>query len=89
VIHRNMAYLLTFLLVIFSLQWIRKQVSEVSWLGYMLVGIIVVQVVLGIMILLNSIGSIPVFYGVMHQGIGILLLLTLVYIYLRTKLINI
>jgi len=49
-----------------------------------LLGIIVVQVWLGIMTLLNSIGSIPVLYGAFHQGIGIILITFLYYLYRKT-----
>jgi cytochrome c oxidase assembly protein subunit 15 len=83
-LHRNMAYGIMLLVTIFSYQWIRKSGSNTYWVVYGLLGIIVVQVTLGILILLNSIGSIPVFYGSAHQAIGILALVFLFYLNRKT-----
>jgi len=85
VIHRNLAYLLALLVVGFAVQWIRHQSREYQWIGYTLLGIIVVQVMLGILVLLNSKGSIPVSYGSLHQAIGILLITMLMYMSVRMK----
>jgi cytochrome c oxidase assembly protein subunit 15 len=79
-LHRNLAYGILLLIVIFSYQWIAKKSFATHWLAYCLLGIIVVQALLGILILLNSIGSIPVFYGSVHQAVGILALTYLFYI---------
>jgi cytochrome c oxidase assembly protein subunit 15 len=79
-LHRNLAYGILLMIVIFSYQWITKNSSANHWLAYCLLGIIVVQALLGIMILLNSIGSIPVFYGSAHQAVGILALTFLFYL---------
>jgi cytochrome c oxidase assembly protein subunit 15 len=86
VIHRNLGYIIFFYCIVFAVKWIRTQQRDLHWLGWLLVGIIVVQVLLGILTLLGSKGSIPVFYGVLHQGIGILFLTTLIYINIRSKL---
>ena len=83
-LHRNMAYGIMLLVTIFSYQWIRKSGRNTYWVVYGLLGIIVVQVTLGILILLNSIGSIPVFYGSAHQAIGILALVFLFYLNRKT-----
>ena len=84
-IHRNLAYLIFIFVVIFSVQWLRKQDRQTHWIAWLLVGIIVVQVLLGILTLLGSKGSIPVLYGSLHQGIGIIFLTTLIYIHIRSK----
>ena len=83
-LHRNTAYLIVIVAIIFSLQWIRRNPAYTYWMAYALLGIIVVQVLLGILTLLGSIGSIPVFYGAAHQAIGILLLTYLFYLVKRT-----
>jgi cytochrome c oxidase assembly protein subunit 15 len=88
-VHRNLAYLIAILVVIFSYTWLKRQDRKLGWIAYSLVGIIVVQIGLGILTLLGSKGSIPVLYGVLHQGVGIIFLTTLFYIYLRGKTINI
>lgn len=79
--HRNMAYVLFILVVWFGVLWINHVTKELKGLGYVLLGIIVVQVLLGILTLIGSVGAIPVLYGALHQAVGILFL-TLVF-YLR------
>lgn len=84
-IHRNLAYLITMIILGFSIQWIRTQPKKFNWIAMSLLGIIVVQVLLGILTLLGSKGSIPVFYGTLHQGVGILLLSFMIYTNLRAS----
>ena len=79
-LHRNTAYLIAIIIFLFIYDWIKNNPSDKRWMAYTLLGIIVVQILLGIMTLLGSIGSIPVFYGAMHQGVGILLLTFLFYL---------
>ena len=47
--------------------------------GYLLMGLLFTQVVIGIAVLLNSVGSVPIFFGVMHQAVAILILLCVLY----------
>lgn len=89
VLHRNFGYLLFILVILFSWRWIRSVAAEWHWIGWLLIGIIVVQATLGILTLLNSVGSIPVFYGALHQGVGILFLTFLIYIYQINKSLKI
>lgn len=84
-IHRNLAYLIFIFVVIFSMKWLRSQDPSTHWMAWSLVGIIVVQILLGILTILGSRGSIPVLYGSLHQGVGILLLTMLFYIHIRSK----
>lgn len=84
-IHRNLAYLIFIYIVIFSMKWLRSQDPSTHWMAWSLVGIIVVQILLGILTILGSRGSIPVLYGSLHQGVGILLLTMLFYIHIRSK----
>ena len=76
-LHRNLGYGLTILIFIFL---IKKQTAGWQWIRPVLLGIIVAQVLLGILTLLNSTGSIPVLYGSVHQAVGILLLTFLIYL---------
>jgi cytochrome c oxidase assembly protein subunit 15 len=85
VIHRNLAYLITLLVLVFSYGWIKSQNRRLLWVSYILIGIVLVQVLVGILILLGSHGSIPVFYGVLHQGLGILTLTFLFYIKIKAN----
>lgn len=84
-LHRNMAYLILLISLYFGMRWIKEQPSHLHWVMYGWLGIIVVQVVLGILTLLQSIGSIPVLQGSLHQGVGILVITYLVFINLRIK----
>lgn len=79
-IHRNLAYIIMLLVAIFALQWKKISESEWHWISWGLIGIIVVQVALGILTVINSIGSIPVLLGALHQGVGILFFTFLIYI---------
>ena len=83
-LHRNTAYLIALLVVLLVFWWRKKNLANTYWMVNVLLGIIVVQVWLGIMTLLNSIGSIPVLYGAFHQGIGIILITFLYYLYRKT-----
>jgi len=85
VIHRYMGYLISLFIIVFSIRWLKIQTVNVQWVAYSLVGIIVVQVLLGIFTLVGSKGSIPVFYGTLHQSVGILFLTFLFYINIRFK----
>ncbi|HUR31825.1 MAG TPA: COX15/CtaA family protein [Saprospiraceae bacterium] len=85
-IHRNLAYLIASLVFLFSVKWIVETPSNLHWIAWVLIGIIVVQLGLGIITLLKSIGSIPVLFGALHQGIGILLVTFLIFIYQTIKL---
>lgn len=82
-IHRNLGYIILVYGVIFLLAWRRELPRDDHYLGWMLLGIILVQVSLGILTLTGSIGSVPVFYGAAHQGLGILFLAYLFYIRLK------
>ena len=85
VVHRNLAYLIVVFIMVFCYRWIKSQNSQLHWVSYVLVGGVVLQVLMGIFVLLGSLGSIPVLYGVIHQGIGILFLTYLFYLIIRAN----
>ena len=74
-LHRNMAYLLTFLVL--ALSWrvlgqnIPIQNKRAIWVLLIMLG---VQVLLGILTLINCVGGLPVTLGVLHQSGATLLL---------------
>ncbi|MEP6645513.1 MAG: COX15/CtaA family protein [Saprospiraceae bacterium] len=84
-IHRNIAYLLFILIMFFVIKWYQRAGREWVFISLTLLGIIVVQLLLGIFTLLHSIGYIPILYGSLHQATGIILLVFLFYIYLVNK----
>jgi heme A synthase len=80
--HRLIAYILTFsgLYIFFGLNRGIKMPRK-KWISMVFITLLVIQVVLGITVLLNSIGTLPVLYGVLHQGFAILLLTSTIMMY--------
>lgn len=83
--HRTMAYLI----VIGILYWLvtaNKYLSkDRGWMivKYVLSFSVLLQVILGILTLLNSIGSIPLWLGVSHQAVGIIVITGAFYVLYR------
>ncbi|MEO5581707.1 MAG: COX15/CtaA family protein [Saprospiraceae bacterium] len=73
-LHRFLAMTILTLGIIALIKW---KFSSLKWI----VLILIVQILLGIFTLICSKGSIPVGLGVLHQGVGILLLLCSVRLY--------
>ena len=79
-LHRTVAYISYAYGLFFGITLLRRNLGAYSSMPSILLIILLhVQVGLGIMTLMLSKGSIPVFYGVMHQGFGILLLASAAY----------
>lgn len=82
-VHRNLAYLITILVVI----WWWKAASEtpehslLHRVRYLPLLLVLVQVLLGVLTLLGSQIHIPILQAILHQGVGMLLLLVLVWTY--------
>ncbi len=80
VLHRSVAYLCYGYGMYFGIKLLKKNLGIFSSLPTAIFIILLhVQVVLGIITLVLCKGSVPVFYGVMHQGFGILLLASSIY----------
>lgn len=78
--HRGIAYILAISLIIF---WFvkRKTISSVSIktiFNYVPI-VVLIQVLLGIITIINSLGKIPVIWAVLHQALAIILLTILLY----------
>jgi cytochrome c oxidase assembly protein subunit 15 len=78
-IHRMLAYIVFTYGIYLSMKMIRREEKLIKNLGYLLITMLTIQVVLGIITVINCIGEIPIFLGVLHQ-FGALMLLTVVYI---------
>ncbi len=77
--HRTTAYVLTIIVLTYFIKARKADITNGFRLGlYMLVSMLVIQVLLGIFTLVNSVGTIPVGLGVMHQG-GALVLLSITF----------
>ena len=70
-LHRFTAYLLCALILWYG--WRFRCFSTSGWYRVLLL-LLCTQVLLGIVVLLTSIGNISVLWGVLHQGVGVLLL---------------
>ena len=83
--HRMLAYILVAATVYMFLK-IKNTVSVLSkqWLVICLV-LVVVQVVLGILTVLNVEGKIPLFLGVSHQLVGLLYFISLLFLYYSVR----
>jgi len=80
-LHRSVAYVLTIIGLWYFFRGMRSNVTPVFRLGlFLLAGVLVLQVTLGILTLINSIGVIPAGLGVLHQAGGLLLLSTALFI---------
>lgn len=78
--HRMLAYLLVAITLILFLK-LKNQVAVFSkrWLN-LTVALVLLQVLLGILTVLNVEGKIPLFYGVSHQLIGLLYFMSLLFL---------
>jgi len=86
-IHRGLAYLLTFLTFYWSYlaSKLPKKNSLYKW-RYIPSVVIVIQVIIGVFTLLNSEFKGPIFYGVLHQFMGMLLvMILLITLFLNSK----
>jgi len=79
--HRMLAYFLA-AVTIYMFFKLKSKVEESSkkWLNIMLI-LVLVQVVLGILTVLNVQGKIPLFFGVSHQLVGLLYFMGLLFLY--------
>ena len=87
-LHRTTAYFLLVLGLILSLQLIKSNKSLFRNIGIVFGVSLVLQVALGIVTVLKSVGSIPVFWGVIHQGMAIVLLSCLVIVLFYQKKVD-
>lgn len=79
--HRGVAYLLTILVLVFTIKALKRQPMGTAKFGFTLLPILLgVQVLLGIITIINCKGTIPVGWGVLHQAGGVLLLANLVFV---------
>lgn len=75
--HRNIGYLISLLILLFVYRLFKTGISGIlKKVALLMLGMLIIQVLLGIFTLINSIGIIPVSLGVLHQA-GALVLLSL------------
>jgi cytochrome c oxidase assembly protein subunit 15 len=80
-VHRNCAYLIFILsIIVFWKSTKGETPSHIRRPVRMLLLLVFLQVCLGILTIINCTGKIPLFYGVAHQAMAILLLSNLIYL---------
>lgn len=81
IVHRSTAYILCILIPLLAFKIVRSKTDQLLSSGaYSILVVLTIQIVLGICTLLFAIGQIPLFYGVAHQGFGLILLLNMLFI---------
>jgi cytochrome c oxidase assembly protein subunit 15 len=77
-LHRGVAYALTALILLFAYKAYQQRPLGTARVGFSLLPLLLlVQVLLGIITVINCVGTIPVVWGVLHQAGGVLLLANL------------
>lgn len=85
-IHRNLAYLIMILVIWYTFRIAKLPVERPLYkMRFVPLIIVLVQVVLGVLALVNSINSSKLVLSIVHQFVGILLLLSLVINYYYTR----
>ncbi len=80
-LHRGMAYVLTIIILWFFFKAVKSDPAPPLRAGlYLLVTMLIIQMALGILTVVNSIGAIPVGYGVLHQAVALLLLTAMLFV---------
>ena len=78
-LHRSVAYLITILSIFLFIRLKRSETkSRVLYSFYVFILLIFLQVLVGILTLIGSIGIIPVYLGVIHQALAVLVLASFV-----------
>lgn len=90
VVHRSLGFIVA--ICIFYFYWKSRKHPATPYFKNLLISLpllVTLQVILGIVTLLNSLGKIPITYGVLHQFVALLLLtaMILVHFQLRKKVI--
>ena len=89
ILHRGTAYLLSALIIFFSIRLLREQISDrLRTANFYLLGILAIQFLLGVLTIINCFGKVPIAYGAMHQAGALLLLACLLFTTYQLKANN-
>jgi len=81
-LHRSVAYIIAAYSIVIMLRQQYYMMDSTRARSYIyFVALLVLQVVVGILTLIKSIGIIPVYWGVLHQGVAVLVLAAFLYHY--------
>jgi cytochrome c oxidase assembly protein subunit 15 len=88
-LHRNLAYIIFLYGLYLAIKiLLNKSYNLLTFGSYMLISLLSLQVLLGILTLINCLGKIPLLLGVLHQGVAILLLSSGLFILYLNKFKN-
>lgn len=89
-LHRSVAYVLIIIVLWFVYRGIKANPPRLFRLGlYALAGTVLLQALLGILTVINSVGTIPVALGVLHQGVALILLSCVLFLlYQQRRAVN-
>ena len=88
-LHRGTAYLLSILIVMFSIRLLKEQISNrLRKANYYLLGMLAIQFLLGVLTIINCFGKVHIAYGSMHQAGALLLLACLLFTTYQLKANN-
>jgi cytochrome c oxidase assembly protein subunit 15 len=80
-VHRMTAYALLIMGLYFAWKLLRGAITRNTRIAtYLLISVLTVQVLLGIITVINSVGTIPVTWGVLHQATALVLLAVFLYL---------
>jgi cytochrome c oxidase assembly protein subunit 15 len=89
VLHRMNGYLIFILGIIFIYNVFKQSENyKLRFKGILWFLVLLIQIILGVVVLVKSIGTIPVSFGVFHQAVAILLILIFTSIYFSTSKTN-
>ena len=78
--HRLMGYVVFCFGLVYGLKYIRNTFDQSGKIGIAMIGLLCLQVVLGILTVLYCRGSIPLFLGITHQAVAIFLELSILWL---------
>lgn len=80
-LHRGTAYVLTIIILWFFFRSVKSNPAPALRTAlYLLISVLVIQMALGILTVVNSVGAIPVGYGVFHQAVALMLLTAILFV---------
>lgn len=83
--HRNIAYSVFALAIFAVVYFTRLGMLELSKRLIILIILFIVQIGIGVITVLNCVGYVPLFWGVLHQFVGIICFLYIVYLVFLVK----
>lgn len=74
-LHRSTAYIILIMIVVYAVKYkIRAKKNDVLYSFVVFLTCLLIQIIIGVVTLLKSIGMVPVFWGVLHQACAVVLI---------------